>query len=80
MIFFRHFVDFLPKRQPFWTTFETLAEIERDCRATTMHGRLRKYRHNVVLHNMNFRNTQYIQPSRVYTQFIFQIISVTLRL
>jgi len=32
LIFFPHCVELPAKNQPFWTTFETLAEIERDCK------------------------------------------------
>ena len=39
LIFFRHFVK-LPAKNHYWTLFETLAEIERFQRTTTLHGRL----------------------------------------
>jgi len=32
LIFFPHCVELPAKNQLFWTTFETLAEIERDCK------------------------------------------------
>jgi len=32
LIFFRHFVELPAKNQRYWTTFETLAEMERDCK------------------------------------------------
>jgi len=41
LIFFRLFVELPAKDQPFWTTYETLAEIERVAKNdnSTLHGR-----------------------------------------
>ena len=40
LIFFRNFVKLPAKINHYWTLFETLAEIERFQRTTTLHGRL----------------------------------------
>ena len=39
LIFFRHFVELLlPKINRYWATFETLAEIERDCKERNLNS------------------------------------------